>query len=312
MAAPEGVAFFLYFWTMKRLAPVILFAAVLFSCSKKTNPLSNTATFTAELREQTDDALRVSTELDAAFNDVDSVLENHAGVCGGTFAINTADTPNVIAITYNGNTCDALRGRTGSISISYPPGSRWDSVGDSINVFFNNLGITRLADNKTLVFYGNFTYRNLSGGKLANLAAGSSVIHAITGSGIQINYDDLVTTSWRFTRQRTYTSNQGIVVSTIGTDSAGSVGNVADWGANRWGNSILLVPTTPLQLSQSCGWKMTGGQATLSNPSGMTTVTFGLDSTGKATGCPLAGSHYYYKLDWTGMGENPYSALLPY
>jgi len=242
---------------MKRLAPVFLFAAVLFSCSKKTSSLNNAKVFTAELQEQADDALRVSNELDAAFNAVDSVLENQANVCGGTFAINNADTPNVIAITYNGNTCDALRSRTGSINITYPPGARWDSVGDSINVFFNNVGITRIADGKTLVFYGNFTYRNLSGGKLANLAAGSAVVHSIAGSGIQISYDDLVTTSWRFTRQRTYTNNQGIVVSTVGTDSAGTVGNVADWGANRWGNSILMVPTTPLQISQSCGWKMT-------------------------------------------------------
>ncbi|HVU96436.1 MAG TPA: hypothetical protein VHE34_14505 [Puia sp.] len=297
---------------MKRLAPVFLFAVVLFSCSKKTSPLDNTKVFTAELREQADDALRVSNELDAAFNDVDSVLENQANVCGGAFAINTADTPNVIAITYNGNTCDALRSRTGSINITYPPGARWDSVGDSINVLFNNLGVTRLSDGKTLVFYGNFTYRNLSGGKLSNLAAGSTVIHSIAGSGIQINYDGLVTTSWRFTRERTYTNNSGIVVSTVGTDSAGSVGHVADWGANRWGNSILLVPTTPLQLSQSCGWKLTGGQATLSNPSGTSILSFGLDSTGKTTSCPLAGSPYYYKLDWSGIGENPYSSLFPY
>jgi hypothetical protein len=297
---------------MKLLAPVFLVAVVLFSCSKKTNPMTNSTAFTDELKVQSDDVIRVSKELDAAFNDVDSVLENPVNVCGGVYAIITADTPNSITITYSGKTCDAQRGRSGSISITYPPGSRWDSTGDSVNVFLNDLTIYRLPDSAKLIFYGNFAYRNISGGKLSGLAPGATAVHTLRGSGIIVTYDNGVTSNWRFTRQRSYTNNQGILVSTVGTDSAGTVGNVADWGANRYGNSVLFVPTTPLQLSQGCGWRMTGGQATLSNPSGTTNLSFGLDSTGNSTGCPLSGTHYYYKMAWTGDGENPYSAVFPY
>jgi hypothetical protein len=296
---------------MKRLAPVF-FAVVLFSCQKKTSPLDNTGIFTAELKTQSSDAVRVSNELDAVFNDVDSILENHANVCGGSFAINTADTPNVMAITYNGNTCDAQRSRTGAFTIAYTPGTDFSKPGDSIIVNFLAIIVTRLADNSRLMFNGIFTYRNLSGGKLANLNAGSPVIRSITGSGITVTYDSLYPSNWRFTRQRTYTYNQGIVISTLGTDSAGSIGNVADWGANRFGNSVVVAPTTPLQISQSCGWRLTGGASTLSNPLGATTLNFGLDSTGKSTGCPVSGNPFYFQMAWTGTGETPFSALLPY
>lgn len=297
---------------MKRLVLAVFSAIVLFSCSKKTAPFDNTASFNAHLQTQSNDAVHVSNELDAIFNDVDSILENHANVCGGTFAINTADTPNAMAITYSGNTCDAQRSRTGAFTIAYTPGTDFSQPGDSIIVNFIDIIITRLADNSRLMFNGAFIYRNLSGGKLANLPAGSAVIRQIAGSGITVTYDSLYPSSWRFTRQRTYTYNQGIVVSTVGTDSAGSIPNVADWGANRYGNSIVVAPTTPLQISQSCGWRLTGGASTLSNPLGTTTLSFGLDSTGKAISCPLAGNPFYYKMSWTGEGENPFSAVLPY
>lgn len=297
---------------MKHLAPVLLFAAALVSCSNKTNPRGNTAIFTTELKVQSNDVVRISNELDAAFNDVDSILENKANVCGGSFTINTADTPNTMTLTYSGNTCDALRSRSGSIVISYVPGTDFATAGDSVNVTFNSLVITRRADGKTLGFNGSFAYRNISGSKLSGLASGSTIVHTLWGSGITVTYDDATISTWRFTRQRSYTNNQGILVSTVGTDSANSVGNVADWGANRYGNSVLLVPTTPLVVSQSCGWRLTGGQETLTNPSGSTTLSFGLDSTGKTASCPLAGNPFYYQLVWTGTDENPFTAVLPY
>jgi len=303
---------FFYFYGMKRLAPVFFFAAVLFSCSNKTNPLGNTSRFTTELKVQSNDVVRISNELDAAFNDVDSILENKANVCGGTFTTNTADTPNTMTLTYGGNACDALRSRSGSIVISFVPGTDFATARDSVNVTFNSLVITRLADSKTLGFKGSFAYRNISGGKLTTLGKGGTLVHTLWGSGITVTYDDGTTTNWRFTRQRSYTNNQGIVVATVGTDSAGTVGNVSDWGANRRGNSVLLVPTSPLLISQSCGWRLTGGQETLANPSGSSTFTFGLDSTGKTASCPLAGNPFYYQLTWTGTGENPFTALLPY
>jgi hypothetical protein len=299
---------------MKSLALAIFWAGLFFACSKKPGSFNNGANFTAALKVQANDEVRISSELDAAFNDVDSVAGGAASVCGATIAVDSVDSPRVIKITYSGQTCDALRSRSGSISIAYTPGSSWNTAGDSLVVSFTTLTITRLADYKTLTLNGSFMYRNISGGSLAGLNTGGTtpVVHTLTGSNITLTYDDGTITNWQFTRQRTYTYSGGLVISTLGLDSAGTIGGVADWGANRFGNSVVAVPTSAWVISQACGWRTTGGQATLTNPVGATTLTFGLDSTGKATGCPVNGGHYYYQLGWTGQGENPYSTLLPY
>jgi hypothetical protein len=299
---------------MKRLALVILFAGMLIACSKKTPSFDNSKNFSASLQTQANDEIRLSAELDAAFNDVDSALGNGDSVCGGSIAIDSVDTPRSITINYSGNTCNALRNRTGAIAITYTPGTSWNSPGDSVIVNFRTLVITRLADSKTLTLAGTFAYVNSSGGSLSGLHSGgtSPVIHTLAGSGINITYDDGTLSYWRFNRRRTYTYSSGLLIATIGLDSAGSIGGVADWGGNRFGNSVVTAPTTPLQLSQACGWETTAGQATMTNPIGVTTLNFGLDTTGKATGCPVNGGHFYYKLAWTGDGENPYTAVLPY
>lgn len=299
---------------MKRLGLAILFAGVLFACKKTTTNFNNTKAFGASLQTQAGDEIRISTELDAALNDVDSALLNAATVCGASITIDSVDTPRVITINYSGNTCDALRGRSGSIAIRYTPGTDWNTPGDSVVLTFTSLVITRKSDSKTLTFNGSYIYHNISGGSLGGLTTGgaSPIVHTLIGAGVQIVYDDGTLAYWGFARQRTYTWNSGLLISTIGLDSAGSIGGVADWGGNRFGNSVVTVPTTPLQLSQACGWRTTGGQATMTNPIGVTTLSFGLDSTGKATGCPVSGTPFYYNLNWTGEGESPYTALLPY
>ncbi|HEY4112120.1 hypothetical protein [Puia sp.] len=301
---------------MKSLALVILMAGLLLACSNKTAPFNNTPNFIASLQIQANDGIRVSTELDAAFNDVDSILADAKSVCGSTLSLFVDSVDSILAstITYNGNTCNALYSRAGTISILSRQGSSWTTPGDSVTVNFANYLVTRLADTKRFRLNGTFIYRNVSGGTLAGLTTGgtSPVVHTIAGVNVNITYDDSTLSRWQFGRQRSYTNSSGLVISTIGLDSAGTIGQVADWGGNRFGNSVVLVPVTPLTISQSCGWQLTGGQATMTNPAGTTTLIFGLDSTGKATGCPVNGNHYYYNLSWTGESENPYSAILSY
>src|SRR5579859_8207698 len=252
---------------MKSLALVILFAGALLACSKKTSPFNNTAAFASELQTQANDEIRISTELGAAFNDVDSVIANATSVCGGAVTVDSVDTPRRITVVYSGNTCDALRSRTGSITISYTPGTSWTTAGDSVTVTLTSLVITRLADSKTLTFNGAFIYKNISGGSLSGLSSGgtSPVVHTLAGYNVTVTYDNTTATNWQFSRQRSYTYNSGLVISTLGIDSAGGIGSVADWGANRFGNSIITAFTSPLLVNQGCSWRVTGGQATMTN-----------------------------------------------
>ena len=118
--------------------------------------------------------------------------------------------------------------------------------------------------------------------------------------------------TWQVARRRTYTNNGGLSISTAGMDSVGGYAAVSEWGGNRFGNSVITAVDSPLTINQGCGWRLTSGQIQLYNPSGITSMIYGLDSTGSASACPAAGTPYYYKLAWTGTGQNPFTAVLPY
>ncbi len=298
---------------MRYLGLAILIVGLFFACSKKSTSFNNSKSFVASLQTQSNDAIRISNELDNAINDVDSALAGATSICGATIVVDSVDSPRVIDINYNGNSCDALRTRTGSIGVIYTPGTDWNTPGDSVTLYFNPIVITRKSDGKPLTIKGILVYKNVTGGTLDSLAGGGApIVHTLIGTNLSIKFDDSTLSNWSFARQRTYTYSSGLLISTIGLDSAGNIGGVADWGGNRFGNSVVVVPTTPIQLSQSCGWKITGGTETMTNPIGLSTLTFGLDTTGKPAGCPVNGGHFYYGLSWTGDGESPYSGVVPY
>ncbi|HLI92772.1 MAG TPA: hypothetical protein VKU83_04160, partial [Puia sp.] len=132
---------------------VIAFTGALSSCNKSNS--SNNSTSNADLQTNSDDATRVSTETDAAFNDVNSamtaqysvtgaatgremqqrVLDGPGGsvdsglICDGTITMDTASNPRTITITYNGNNCSLNRTRKGNIVISWPAGQLWRDSG---------------------------------------------------------------------------------------------------------------------------------------------------------------------------------------
>jgi hypothetical protein len=110
-----------------------------------------------------------------------------------------------------------------------------------------------------------------------------------------------------------FTYNDGISLSTTGThsDSLGN-NNVAEWGVNRFGVSFESLITEPKTIAQSCEFRLTGGQNEVIRSDGWTsTITYGLDANGDATGCPGTGT-YYYKLVVTRPNGKTYTYILPY
>jgi hypothetical protein len=310
------------------------------ACKKSSSPSSTTSQ--TQLQAQADDEARVSTETDAAFNDVNTVMENQASVtgssqgrsvrygveveggnqdtvkgsliCNATVTLDTIDNPHTITITYNGKTSDSLRSRTGSIVISWAAGSRWITANDQITVQFQNLAIKRLLDNKSITFNGTHTYTNVSGGSLLSLTsnAATPIQHTITSSNMSITFDDGSQRTWSFARERTFSYNNGLVISESGNHTNDTLTNISEWGTNRFGNPFTAQIRTPLTVKASCGWQVTSGIYVLTNNSGVLTLTFGLNVDGTpATGCALD-DLYYLQLNWAGSGGNTYSILLPY
>lgn len=312
---------------------------VLGSCKK--NDANNNQTMTdAQLQTQSDDENRVSNESDAVFNDVNTSLTSSSTVavsgeasqfrtgvittgggmkdtikgliCDATIYVDTTVNPRTITIVYNGSNCQLTRTRTGTVVISVPAGMHWHDKGAVITVDVQNLKVTRVLDNKSITINGKHTYTNVSGGSLINLSNGTPIIHTVTSDNMSITFDNGSQRSWQIARQRTYSYSNGIVVSEVGFHSDGTNSDISEWGTNRFGNPFTVRISQPLTVKQSCAFQLTGGQASLINSAGTTTITFGLDAQGNASSCPVQGASYYFKLVFTGTGGRSYTFILPY
>jgi len=325
---------------MKSLLLVAISATVLFAC-KKSSVDSNSSTMSnSDLQTQSDDQARVSTESDAAFDDVNTVMNDQASVTGSSAAptmrygvavqggpdtlkksiicdaivtIDTTSDPRVLTIIYNGGGCGFNRKRTGTVTVSIPAGKRWRDAGTQVTVTFN-LTITRVSDGKSIKLTGSHVYTDVTGGNIFALSANTPgpIVHTVTSSNMVITFDNGAQRTWNVARSRSYSYSSGLVVSLSGTHTDGSISGISEWGTNRFGNSFTAAITQPLVVQQSCSWQLTSGQYTLNNSAGNTAITFGLDAAGAATGCPVLGGSYYFKLVYTSNANKIYTLILPY
>ena len=324
----------------KGLLFVAISATILFACKKSSVDSNATTMSNSDLQTQSDDQARVSTESDAAFDDVNTVMNNQASVtgssetptvrygvavqggpdtlknspvCDAIITIDTTSDPRVLTINYNGGGCGFNRKRTGTVTVSIPAGIRWRDKGAQVTVTFN-LTITRVSDGKSIKLTGSHIYTDVTGGNIFALSANTPgpIVHTVTSSNMAITFDNGAQRTWNVARSRSYSYSSGLVVSLTGTHTDGSISGISEWGTNRFGNSFTAAITQPLVVQQSCSWQLTSGQYTLNNAAGNTAITFGLDANGAATGCPVLGGFYYFKLVYTSNANKTYTFILPY
>jgi hypothetical protein len=309
-----------------KMKPLHLLTAVLFlvasftSCKKETSPSNDN---TEEASVQSDDQERVSSETEAAANDADAAMETSTSfsgrysqvqtpvICDAVLAYDSVSNPRTITITYNGGSCWGTRTRTGTIILSMAQGIHWKDAGAAITITFQNFKITRVADNKSITINGSQTYTNVSGGLLINLPNLGSIIHTITSSNMSITFDDNTQRTWQVAKQRVFTYNNGVVITTTGTHTDGAMTNIAEWGLNRFGHAFASSTIQPLVVRQDCSFRLVSGEVKHTTPQVTATATFGLDASGLPTSCPGSG-HYYYKVVWTGVNGNSLTVILPY
>lgn len=310
-------------WFLPITAATLCLTIGFTSCQKDDNNSDTPKDTATEVSASTDDASRFSNEMDAASNDINTALEANVGfagrpsgiqgiICDATITVDTTSNPRTITLTFNGTPCLPGRTRTGVIVISMNQGVRWKNAGAQINVAFQNFKITRTLDNKSLTLNGTQTNTNVTGGLLINLASLGTITHTITSSNMSLLFDNGQTRNWQIARQRTFTYNNGIVVSVTGTHTEGSLSGIAEWGTNRFGNSFTTAITNPLVFRQDCDFKLTAGSVQHSTANFNALLTFGLNASGNPTTCPSVGSTYFYKLVWTGPGGISHTVILPY
>jgi len=303
-------------------ATAFLSLSLLFTACQKSASDDSSTDYTAETTTHSDDQSRFSAEVDAVANDADASLESTAGffgrgeqvqslICDATIVVDTISIPRTITITYNGTNCLGNRTRTGVVVLSMAPNIRWKNAGAAISVTFQNLKITRVADNKSITINGTQTYTNVSGGLLINLPTLNSITHTITSSNMSVTFDNGSQRTWQVAKQRVFTYSNGGVVTTTGMHTEGNVTGVAEWGTNRFGHTFTSAITAPVVIRQDCNFRITSGQITHTTPLFTAVVTGGLDASGNPTSCPGLGT-YYYKLVWTGPANVPHTIILPY
>jgi hypothetical protein len=329
------------------LATIITASGLIVACTKNNSSGStgsnSNGTSATEVQTQSDDVTQVSNEMDATNNDVNNSLNASTtfsgatsysggaadgkgvitdggggsinidyGICDATVTTDTVNGLRQIIITYNGTNCWGNRTRTGVVVISIPVGVRWRDTGAVVTVSIQNLKITRIRDNKTITLNGTYTYTNVTGGLLRDLATLGTITHTISADSVTIQFADSATRIWSVAKQRVFTYNDGVVITTTGTHSDGTNNNVAIWGTNRYGNSFETLITQPMVIAQSCDYRLTSGQTETIRPALTLTITYGLDANGDPTGCPGNG-YYYFKAVWVlnGSGKT-YTYIAPY
>ncbi|MGZ5189562.1 MAG: hypothetical protein ACXWCZ_01010 [Flavisolibacter sp.] len=308
-----------------RLLPVITLAILttFSSCKKESSKDDdNTPTDPAvEVAAHSDDQNLASDQMDAIANDVNAAVESSTdfnggrtmrltSYCNADAAIDTFSNPKKITITYDGLNCFGTHTRYGVVVISMPKGARWRDPGTSLTISFQNLKFKRVSDNRSITINGSQTYTNVSGGLLMALAQLNTIIHTVTSDGVKIKFDDNTERTWKVSRKRTFTYDNGIVLSVSGTHTEGSNTQIAEWGLNRFGHAFTTSITQPLVVRQDCNFRLTAGQVKHEGFA-TATATFGLNASGNATTCPGLG-HYYLKLEWTGAAGNSHHVILPY
>ena len=306
------------------LTLIAVVSGVFFSCYKTKNFSTNlTAQIDSAIIVQSYDQARVTAILDEIFNDVDSAMSNQTTsgsitpitLCGTQIAVDTVGSVHAISITYNGYTCDNLRNRGGNVTIYFDSATSWQNANDTIGVNINNFIVAGTeGDTNRVRLNGTFYIINKTGSSLSTLTAGSSpIVHWLFSPYLGVVFNSADTATWQVARQRSYTnSGGGFVITTTGVDTVGGVANVSEWGGNRYGNSFIAAIDTPLVITSACDYQVTRGQVQLTNPTGATTLNFGLNASGSAaTGCPAAGGYFYFQFGWTGSDSSPYSSVRP-
>ncbi|HVU96029.1 MAG TPA: hypothetical protein VHE34_12430 [Puia sp.] len=325
------------------LATLTVVAGLIIACNKSNsatggNNSNSTApnNSTTQVETQADDESQVNTELNTAENDINNSLNTSAAfngvgttsaanglqtdgagglqilynLCDATVTTDTANGQRELIITYNGLGCAGHRTRTGVITISIPIGTHWKDKGAVVTVSIDNLKITRIRDQKTIIINGAYKFTNVTGGLLRDLASLGTITHTVTADNLTVQFADSATRTWSVAKQRVFTYNNGVVITTTGTHSDGTNNNVAVWGTTRFGNSFETLIVQPLVIEQDCDWRLTSGETETIRKAVTLDITYGLDSSGNPTSCPGTG-YYYYKAVWT-IGNKTYTFIAPY
>lgn len=301
------------------LIATILLMAVTFSSCKKDKDVTTTSDYTSEFSAQSEDQAQVASDVDEVADDANTILGEHPSLtgritnlaCNATAVVDSISNPRTVTITYNGPNCRGNRIRAGVVVLSMAAGTHWGDAGAVLTIDIQNLSNTRVRDGKSISINGTKTITNVTGGLLGDLASLGNITHRIQSAGMTVGFDNNTQRVWQIAKQRVFTYDNGIVITTTGTHTDGITTGISEWGINRFGNAFVTQISNALVVRQDCDFRLVSGEVKHDRLVRDVTVTFGLDAQGNSTSCPGTGT-YYYKVVWTNANGVVRTAILPY
>jgi hypothetical protein len=272
---------------------------------------------TAEYKEQTDDQLFISAEIDLVTIDANTAVESSDfffgrrnatnNICDGNITIDSTSAFKLITINYNGVSCSGKTKREGQVAISMKRSTRWSDTGAVINISYKGLQVTRISDNKKITLDGEVNLTNKSGGRLSEIVM-KDIVHTIHSSSMKITFGDGTRRLWQVAVNRTYSFDNGLVITSVGDRNDGNKTGISAWGTTRSGRHFVTKIVEPMIIRQDCYFRIVSAKLEQEQGDNLT-ITFGLNEHGEPVSCP-AGT-YYLKVS---LGEGSFTKpfLLPY
>jgi hypothetical protein len=270
------------------------------------------------------DSRDAQSENDAAMEDINNVIGNSrlagksaesAGAAGVTgdicgLTVDSVDVVNgVITFSYTGVTC-FNRTRTGVIKLTLQGLNKWKNVGSIIKVEYKNYKVVRASDKKSVTLNGIQFLTNVSGGTwwdLVILKTKTNLVSTVTGTNLNVTFEDNKTAVYNMNRRITYTYPGNIVtVKAEGIGSSAGINDLENFGTGRNGEVFTSQVTTPIVWNVTCGGAVIQGAVNIkvSSKAFDLKFTYGVDVSGNpvvvgANNCP-----YGWKLEWTVNGSS--------
>jgi hypothetical protein len=301
------------------ISGVLVASALTFTSCKKRQA------FKDEDGQASTDNRTVQSENDGAVNDVNTEIGNNTflhGRTSGAASINSAlgitstgytvDTTGAhlgtIKINYDGTTINN-RTRTGSIRLTiqnYAGGKRWKQSGCVLQVDYIAYKITRASDSKSVQFDGTQLLTNETGGswwELLILKTQASLATSVTGTNLNVLFDDGKTAVYNINRKSTYSYPNNLLTCTgEGIGTADGLSGLENYGTTRDGDAFTSQVSTPIVWNLTCGWwAPIQGEAVIKVDSKDFSLDckFGVDATGNVVSVGANQCPYGWKVEWT-------------
>ncbi len=317
-------------WTLT-LGLFVMFTA----CKKENKDPDNAAKLDTKVSQHNTDANDYKAESDQADNDINNSLSDipafgrvsstasilSSPLCG--VVIDSSQIANkILFYNFDGVTpCfSPSRTRSGQIKVQLTSGTHWSDAGSVLTLTYINFKVTRLSNNKSIMFNGVKTLKNINGNDwLGFIASTSTLRYQERALNIAVTFDNNLSATWNSARMTEWSFIQAstnpsipyahIAFSATGDTTLNGQTNTDSWGINRFGDAFVTHYNTAIVSNTYCGlWRFSSGELVHNVNSNDFTLTLGVDQNGNPTPYACA---YGFKVSWNING-NSNSVVLSY